>query len=426
MTEAFLQYVWQHQLAGRQFITTDGRNVSVVRTGERNHDAGPDFFNAHIVIDDIEWAGNVEVHVCTSDWKTHRHSQDKAYNNIVLHVVYEHDTEVLLENGKSPATIELKSFISPDILERYDTLMRKVDDEIIACADSLPKVPVFVRDSFMDRLLVERIEGKTEVVSRMLEESRGGWEQTCYWLMARYFGGRVNALAFELLAKSIDPRLLARWKDDPLRIEALLMGQSGLLNESFRDDYPRMLQGDYSALRSGAGLTPIEGHLWKFFCMRPLSFPTIRISQFAHLLSESSNLFSTLLTMDNAKEIIKLFNQTASDYWTNHYQFDVLTEKPTPKRVGTAQAMSLIINAWVPLLFVYGKAHGQQKYKDQALDLLHQLPAENNSIIRMWKEVGMTPDNAAKSQALLQLKNNYCNKGRCLDCSIGYHIIKNK
>lgn len=426
MTEAFLQYVWQHQLAGRQLFTTDGRKVSIVRVGELNRDAGPDFFNARVIIGDIEWAGNVEIHVHSSDWNLHRHSQDKAYNNIVLHVVYEHDAEIVLENGKRPTTVELKTFLSPELMERYDTLMRKVVDDGIACADNISNIPNFLLNNFFERLLVERIEAKTAVVRQLLDESKGSWEQTCYWLMARYFGGRVNAFAFELLAKSIEPRLLARWKDNPERIEALMMGQAGLLNGSFNDDYPRMLQGDYAALRVGASLTPIEGHLWKFYCIRPSSFPTIRISQFSRMMAESSNLFSTLLAMDNAKDLVRRFNQTANDYWSNHYRFDVKTEKSATKRVGTAQAVSLIINAWIPLLFVYGSSHGQQRYKDQALGLLQQLPAENNNVIRQWKEIGVTANDAGKSQALLQLKNNYCNSRRCLDCAIGYHIIKNK
>ena len=426
MTEAFLQYVWQHQLAGRQLVTTDGRKVSVVRVGDINRDAGPDFFNARIVIDDIEWAGNVEVHIHTSDWNAHRHSQDKAYNNLVLHVVYEHDAEITLENGKCPPTVEIKPYLDPSLLERYDTLMRRVYDESVACADEIPSVPQFVMDSMLDRILVERLEAKTDVVKRMLNESRGDWEQTCYWLMARYFGGRVNALAFELLAKSVDQRLLARWKDNPRRIEAILMGQAGLLNGYFNDEYPRMLQADYDALRTGASLNPIEGHMWKFYCLRPSSFPTIRISQFAHLLAESSNLFSTLLEMGDAKKIISLFNQAADDYWSTHYRFDKPSDKEVPKRIGTTQAMSLVINAWVPLLFVYGMTHGQQKYKDQALDLLRQLPAENNNIIRRWRQIGVTPTDAGRSQALLQLNNSYCKNHRCLDCAIGYHIIKSK
>ena len=408
-------------LQGREFTSTDGRALRIVRPGELNNDAGPDFFNARVDIDGVEWVGNIEVHVFTSDWNTHRHSQDKAYNNIVLHVVYEHDTEIVLQNGKRPVTLELKPYIAPDLIERYDSLARAKEE--IACAERVGEIPRFKVEGWLDRIVVERIEAKSEVVRRLLDESHGGWEQTCYWLMARYFGGRVNALAFELLAKATDQRLLARWKDNPKRLEALLMGQAGLLEGYFEDYYPRQLQADYESLRAGAGLQPIDGYLWKFYRVRPSGFPTIRISQFASLVACSSNLFATLLDMTDAEQIAALFNQPAAEYWTSHYRFDQPSSSH-PKTVGRMQAETLVINAWVPLLFVYGVVHGQQQYKEQALDLLQQLSLENNNIIRRWKAAGINADNAAQSQALLQLHNNYCQCHRCLECQIGFDLIK--
>ena len=228
MIEAFLQYVWQHQLLADGLTTTDGQPVDVLRAGDLNGDAGPDFFNARVRIGDMEWAGNVEVHVRTSDWKLHRHSSDAAYNNVVLHVVFEHDAEVTLQNGKVPPTLELRRFLHPSLVANYDSLMAPVADGSVPCAKRVGEVPPMIVRGFLQRLAVERVEAKTETVRRLLEESRGNWEHTCYCLMARYFGGKVNALPFELLAKATDQRLLARWKDDPMRIEALLMGQAGL------------------------------------------------------------------------------------------------------------------------------------------------------------------------------------------------------
>ena len=425
MTEAFLHYIWQHQMLGKGLTTTDGQPVVVHKAGELNRDAGPDFFNARVSVGDVEWAGNIELHLRTSDWKSHRHSQDKSYNGIILHVVYEHDCEICLESGRVPVTLELKPFINPAIVTVADslTLSPKAADSI-PCAQRLPDVPPFVVNAFLDRLTVERIEAKSEVVRRLLDESRGSWEQTCYWLMAHYFGGRVNALAFELLAKATDQRLLARWKDNPCRIEALLMGQAGFLDDYFEDDYPRQLQTDYEALRAGASLTPLDKSLWRFFCVRPSAFPTIRISQFANLLASSSNLFSTLLSLTDVRRIESLFSCRASDYWNNHYRFDQTTDKSVVKRMGRMQTDLLIINAWIPLLFVYGQVRGQQQYKDQALQLLQQLPPENNSIIRHFQAAGQNPSNAAQSQAFIQLKTNYCNSRRCFECHIGHHIIK--
>lgn len=424
MTEAFLHYIWHHQMLCTGLTTTDGQPVVVLRPGELNRDAGPDFFNARVSIGGVEWAGNIEIHLRSSDWKQHRHSSDKAYNSIILHVVYENDSRIVLENGKEPATLELKSFIHPSLVANYDALMTPSDPQTVPCVRRLPSVPPFIVHSFLDRLAVERIEAKSEVVRRLLDESRGNWEQTCYWLMAHYFGGKVNALPFELVAKATDSRFLARWKDNPRRIEALLMGQAGFLEGYFEDDYPRQLQADYEALRAGANLTPIDSYLWRFFRIRPSAFPTIRLSQFANLLATTANLFSRLLEITDVKEMERLFNCRAADYWDNHYHFDQPTEKKSVKRVGRMQADSLIINAWIPLLFVYGEVRGQQQYKEQALNLLQQIPAEDNSIVRRFAPAALVPENASQSQALIQLYTNYCSSRRCLDCRLGHAIIK--
>lgn len=424
MTEAFLQYIWQHQMISKPLETTDGQPVVVHRVGDLNRDAGPDFFNAHLSIDGVEWAGNIEVHLHSSDWNAHHHSLDKSYNNVILHVVYEHDCEIRLENGNIPPTLELRHFIHPALVANYDSLVQPPVSDGVPCAQRLPGVPSFIVNSCLDRLTVERIESKSQVVRRLLDESRGSWEQTCYWLIARYFGGKVNALPFELLAKATDQRLLARWKDNPRRIEALLMGQAAMLEGYFEDDYPRQLQADYEALRGGASLEPIGAYLWRFFRIRPSAFPTLRISQFANLVASSSNLFSTLLEITDVEEMEKLFDCRAADYWDNHYRFDQPTAKSTPKRLGRMQAELLIINAWVPLLFVYGEVRGQQQFKDQAVNLLQQLPAENNAVVRQYQLAGICPENAAQSQALLQLKSGYCSGRQCLRCSIGHSIIK--
>lgn len=424
MTESFLYYIWQHQMFADRLTTTDGQPVVCLRAGERNNDAGPDFIGARLRIGEVEWAGNVEIHVRTSDWRLHRHSQDPAYNNILLHVVYEHDCEIRMQNGRVPLTVELKPYLHPSIVENYDALMAPVPDMSVPCAKRLADVPQFVVSSMLERLVMERIEDKSDVARRLLDENHGGWEQTCYQLMAHYFGGKVNALPFELLAKVTDQRLIARWKDNPRRVEAILMGQAGLLEGYFEDEYPRLLQSDYDSLRRGAGIDHINVELWKFYRMRPSSFPTIRISQFARLVAGEPKLFTTLLDMSDVKEMERLFNQKADDYWTRHYQFDRVSQRPSVKRVGVSQARSLIINAWVPLLFLYGTLHGQQRYKDQAVKLLEGLPPEDNVIIRRWAEVGIHPSSAAESQALLQLYNNYCSVRRCLECRIGYTILK--
>lgn len=426
MTEAFLHYVWQHQMLTDGLTSTDGQPIVVQKAGQPNHDAGPDFFNAHISVGGVEWVGNVEIHMRASDWRRHGHSADAAYNNVVLHVVYEADCDIELQNGRRPLTLELKHFLHPAIVANYDSLTAPDLCEPPYCRRRLGDVAPVKVSVFLDRLAVERLEAKSQTVHRLLEESRGGWEQVCYWLVARYLGGTANAFAFELLAKATDLRLLARWKDNPRRVEALLMGQAGLLQGYFEDDYPRQLQADYEALQSGAGLRPMDSHLWKFYRLRPSAFPTIRISQLASLVCRTGNMFPTLLAMKDVDKMEDLFMCEAADYWRSHYQFDTTAASVGPKRVGKSQAHSLIINAWAPLLFVYGEAHGSQECKDQAIDLLSQLPPEDNAVIRRWRSSGVTAANAAESQALLQLDKNYCQSRRCLQCRIGYYIINHR
>lgn len=424
MTEAFLHYVWQHQMLDSGLTTTDGQPVVVLRAGDLNQDSGPDFFNARVRIGDVEWAGNIEVHTHTSDWHKHHHDSDAAYNNVVLHVVYEHDAEIQQANGKVPPTMELKGYLHPSLVANYDFLMAPADGDRIPCGSRIQEVPDFIIHSYLDRLTVERIETKAALVRRLHEESHGVWVQTCYWLMARYFGGKVNALPFELLAKVTDQRLLARWRDNRQRLEALLMGQAGLLEGFFNDEYPRALQADYGPLRSGANLQPIDSALWKFYRIRPSAFPTIRISQFADLMAKTTNLFSSLLQMTELRQLEDFLRCQAAPYWDNHYQLDQPANDNHTKSMGRMQADLIIINAWVPLLFVYGSQLGQQQYKEQAINLLQQLAPENNAVIRRWQQVGLSPANAAESQALLQLGSQYCTPRNCLQCRIGHHLLK--
>lgn len=420
--ESFLQYVWQHQLLEGELRTDEGLVVKVERPGLLNRDAGPDFFDARILIDGTLWVGNVEVHVKSSDWNAHKHSTDRAYDNVVLHVVFEHDTAITLQDCHQLPTLCIASNIPEPLWSNYEAIVNPPQPLAVPCQDYLGSLSPFVISSALERLTLERIEAKCDNVRRLLADSHGNWEETCYWLLAHYFGGKANSFPFELMARSTDQTLLARWRDRPQRIEAILMGQAGLLEGYFEDEYPRLLQSDYEALRQGAKLTPIAGYLWKFFRMRPYGFPTLRISQFAELICRSRNLFSQLLETTNAADIQKLFNVQASSYWDNHFQFD----KPSPgtvKRVGAAFVDLLIINAWVPLFFEYGNQHGLQNYKDQAVEILEQLKPEDNQILRQWRKAGVPPTNAAQSQALIHLHNNYCTQHLCLQCQIGYHCL---
>lgn len=405
--------------------TTGGLPVAVIGVGTLNKDAGPDFLDARIRIGDTLWAGNVEIHTKSSCWRQHQHEEDPKYNNVVLHVVWEKDGEASTQNGCTLPTLELRPFVSDEVFRKYERLTDPDSDDPIRCSRYLQEVEDWRVAGSMDRLAVERLERKSQEVRRLLADARGSWETCCYWLLARYFGGKANAFAFELLAKSCDQKLLARWKDNPMRVEALLMGQAGLLEGDFDDDYPQQLQADYEAIRYGCRLTPISGFLWKTFRLRPSSFPTLRISQFAMLVCRSSNLFQYMLEQRDVKKLQELFHVQASDYWYNHYQFDK-ESAPRPKHVGKDFVDMLIMNAWVPLLLEYGSQHAQEEYRDIALELLQQMAPENNHIERLWIQKGIRPQNAAQSQALLELYNEYCTAGRCPECQIGYQIIKKK
>lgn len=393
----------------------------VERAGELNRDAGPDFFDARVTIDGIRWAGNVEIHVRASDWKAHHHSEDKKYNNVILHVVYIHDADVVLENGKTVATVAVADNIPEHVWENYEELMSS--EESIACSSRLERIPDFLMHISQERLTVERMERKTDDARRLLDEARGSWEKACYWLTARYFGGKTNAFAFELLAKKTPMTIVAKKKDNPFRIESLYFGQAGLLEGDFDDEYPRAMQREYSYLRAAYNLRPMDGHLWKFLRLYPASFPTLRISQFACLMAWSHGLFSKLLESRDVRELRLLFDVETSDYWQTHYIYDN-ESRVRSRKLGKMAIDRLLINAWAPLLFEYGVMHDDQSRKDQAFALLRQLPAERNKIISLWENAGVKPSNAAESQALIELYNEYCMKKRCLECQLGGRVLK--
>lgn len=423
MNEAFLHYCWKYRLLKNELFTTDNQQVTILRSGDVNHDAGPDFFNAHLKIGDTEWAGTVEIHLRSSDWNLHKHSSDKRYNNVILHVVHEHDCEIELENGHTVTTLELKDQLLEGVWEKYQTLTHPALSFTIPCSGSIESIPQFTIGTYLQRLAAERLEEKSEAARRLLSESGNSWETCCYWLMARCFGGKVNALPFELLAKSVDMRILAKIKDSRFRIEALFFGQAGMLEENFSDEYPKQLKKEYEYLRKIYNLKPLDSYLWKFFRVRPQGFPTIRISQFSDFIFKSSSLFSKLLSTSETKKLLSFFEVSTSEYWETHYHFDKPVHK---KKNGLSRdfASSILVNAWCPMLLLYGNTTGQESHKENSLRILESLECEDNKIIREWQKLGLAPQNALHSQALIQLYNGYCTKRRCLECQIGFKIIK--
>lgn len=425
MTEAFLQYAWRFRLLNNCLETFDGEPVKVISPGDLNTDAGPDFYNAKLVVGDITWVGTVEIHVRSSDWYLHGHDSDKQYHNVILHVVFEHDRDVFLQNGRKLPVLLAQNFLSENVLANYESLMSHSISSSISCSSFVGTIPEFILDSFLERLSVERIEKKTNDVKRILGECADDWELTTFLMTAHYLGGKVNGLPFEQLAKSLNRNVLARWRDNPQRIEALLMGQAGFLDCDFKDDYPSALKLDYESLALGLNLPKMDSSQWKFFRIRPNSFPTIRISQFSNLISKTPHFFSSLLCAECVGQLMDLLSIEASDYWTSHYRFDVLS-KPCKKRLGESLVRSVLINAWIPILFEYGKSHSMPKYIDLAVNFLSNLEPEVNNVVRLWSQLGVPIKSSAHSQGALHLYENYCVHKRCLDCRIGYHCLNSR
>jgi hypothetical protein len=420
MKEEFLQFIWKYGLFTKSGLkTVDGRSIEIISSGQPNSDSGPDFFNAKIRIGETTWAGNIEIHQKSSHWFQHKHDINAAYDNVILHVVELHDKPVQVKNHELP-TFEIT--YPDEILENYEQFLKS--ERWIACEERLSEVDPFILRFWFSSLMIERLQSKTGDILNILEQNKNNWNETFYQLLARNFGMKTNALPFELLAKSLPLQLLSKHKNDLFQIEALLFGQSGLLNETLLgDDYYLSLRKEYSYLYKKYSLSGIEAHLWKFMRLRPINFPTVRIAQLAMLIHHSSALFSQILETENPEDLRKLFDVKASGYWDTHYRFNKTSEENRPKVLGETAFNNLVINTIVPLLFVYGDQHLDQAMKDRALFLLEKLAPEENQIIRKWNNSGIESRSAFETQALLQLKNNYCDHKKCLYCQLGAKII---
>lgn len=421
MTEDFLYYQWKYKLIDPNQRLTSGETIVIIDPGQRNENSGPDFFNARIRIGDTLWAGNVEIHVLSSDWMNHGHQHDKAFDNVILHVVYRHDREIRNKNRFPIPTLELEGKISTELFAVYQQLM--INRSWIPCAHLLPYASLLAVHGWLDRLIVERQERKVAEIRQSLVFTGNDWNESFYQLLGKNFGFRVNAVAFHLLVKSLPLSIINRHKGDHFQIEALLFGQAGMLKQGYRSQYYLKLKREYEFLSAKYSLSPMDGHVWKFMRMRPSNFPTLRISQFAALLSGSSFLFSTILEVESFNELQKLFKVKASQFWDTHYTFK--TRSPVRgKMLGTAAVQLILINTMIPFLYLYGKDKNKEELCQRALRFLEQIPGERNSISRKWEELNMPVRSAYHTQALLELKERYCQRKRCLECVIGNSILK--
>ena len=419
MKEDFLHFVWKHRLFNKSNLkSTTGDSLEIISTGTHNFDSGPDFFNAKVRIGKTIWAGNIEIHQKSSDWYMHKHNENESYNNVILHVVEKADRKVFV-NDKELVCLELKY---PEKLKsNYFQLLES--EQWIACQERFHLIDPFEVKFWAGALLSERLLSKTDEIKAILQQNKNEWNETFYQLLARNFGMKTNAVPFELLAKAIPLNILSKHKNNLFQIEALLFGQSGLLNEELiGDDYFLKLRDEYSFLYKKYKLKPIEGHLWKFMRLRPANFPTIRISQFARLIFKSTFLFSKILETEDMKQLELFFEVESSEYWANHYRFNKPSEN-VPRKLGVSSFRNIVINTITPVLFIYGELNDKTNLKDRAIRFLDEIPAEENSVTEKWAELGIRAQSAFESQALLQLKKNYCKNKKCLNCRLGAKII---
>jgi hypothetical protein len=421
MTEDFLHFVWKFKLPGQNCHTAVGEVLHLLKPGDHNHDAGPDFINAQVKIGDTLWAGNIEIHIRSSDWKRHRHQFDEAYDNIILHVVFEDDLPVRRKSGELIPTLVLKDILHPGMYETYNYFLN--NHLWIPCAFRLPEVKSLVVSDWLTALSVARLERKATELEGILEYSGGDWNQAFYESLAGTLGFKINKLPFEQMARQTPLQCIEKNKDQLFQVESILFGQAGLLDGLYRDEYPKLLKKEYLHQKNKFSLKPVSGHLWKFLRLRPNNFPTVRLAQLAMILHERAHLFSEIIENPEYKHLNGLFSVGVSDYWKDHYYFD-RPSKVMSKKISSLTAELIMINNVVPFLFLYGKMKGKQVFCDKAVNLLESLSPESNSVTRKFTEFGIEPDSASQSQGLLELKANFCDLKKCLECRIGVELLK--
>lgn len=416
-----MQYVWKHRLwRSEDMVTNTGKKVRVVDPGLLNTDAGPDFFNAKIEIDGHMWVGNVEMHYRATDWKRHHHDSDKAYDSVILHVVAKDDAPVRRTNGELIPQLVLE--VSPQFNADYASLVGATIE--VPCATKIKQVPHLTIVEWVEGLAFERLHGKVERIHQLLDSFNGSWEDVCYVTLARNFGFGINNDAFERLARRTPLRLLGKHSDSVLQIEALLFGQAGMLDaqKPGMDSYYNQLCTEYAFLSNKFQLTPMEKESWKLFRIRPQNFPYRRIAMLAQFIEGGFRMMNRILEAEGEKEMRALFEVELSGYWTKHYTFG----KPNERATATLSRNSIdiiLINTVAPLLYAYGELTGNYEMTDKAIKLLEDLRAESNSIVSHFVAYGIDCPDALTSQALVQLKREYCDARKCIYCKIGHHLL---
>lgn len=421
MKEDFLHYVWKFQKFDRcEFHTTNNEKFHIRNKGSHNLNSGPDFFNSQIELEGQVWAGNVEIHIKSSDWYAHGHETDPAYDNVILHVVWEHDAEIFRNDGSKIPTFVVKEHIPKNTLEQYQKLFSK-EKKWINCETDFETVEDFIIENWLERIYFERLQKKESQLLKELEDSQNHWESLLFRMLCKNFGLKVNGDSFFSIAKSVDFSVVKKCSKERQDLEALLMGQAGLLEGHNEDWYFKTLKVQYGYLKHKFGLRNENVIVPKFFRLRPPNFPTLRLAQFAMLYFELDNLFSKVIAIQDIKDFYELFNICGSDYWDTHYNFGV-SSLERKKRISKSFVDLLIINTIIPLKFCYAMQQGSD-ISEEILNLASRISSEENTIVKKFNSLRHISKNAYQSQALLQLKAEYCDNNKCLQCAIGNLII---
>jgi hypothetical protein len=422
MKEDFLHYLWQHKkFRFTHLQTTKGEPITILHSGQYLQLAGPDFFNAQLIIANQKWAGNIEIHLKSSDWYVHHHQNDDHYNNVILHVVWEHDTAVFRKDNSEIPVLELKSYVTSEEINNYNALL--TPKSWIFCEKQLVSFDKFVLSNWLERLFFERLERKSIHIEQLLQDTENDWEAVLFCLLAKNFGLNTNGDSFYKMAKSIPFHIVRKEALEVNYLESLFFGQAGMIPNTVEDTYLKELQAQYDYLAIKYKLErpiiePIE-----FFKHRPDNFPTIRIAQLSMLYHLQRNLFSSIFAVTTSKEIYQIFDVAVSRYWKTHYNFDKSSPKKE-KSLSKAFIDLVIINTIVPLQFAYSKSQGKD-ISEQLLTIINTIAPEKNAIIDKFQSFGIISKSAFETQSLLQLKNDYCNAKKCLQCAVGIALIKN-
>jgi hypothetical protein len=421
MKEDFLHYLWKFKKFDTLNLKTfNGEEITIVNVGQYLELAGPDFFNAQIVIGDQKWAGNVEIHLKSSDWYVHHHERDSGYENVILHVVWEHDTEIFRSNNTEIPVLELKKYVDAATIANYQSLM--TPKSWIFCEKQIRDIDEFTMQNWQERLFFERLERKSKPIYDLLQQTNNDWEAVLFCLLAKNFGLNTNGEIFLKIAQSIPFSIIRKESFEVENLEALLLGTAGLLDSEKEDNYFKDLKFRYFYLLHKYQIEKKIVEPVQFFKHHPDNFPTIRLSQLANLFRSQQSLFSKISTSTSVKSIYETFEVSASNYWQNHYQFDKESPKKK-KQLSKAFIDLIVINTIIPLQFAYAKSQGKEISED-LIQLLNDVSPEKNAIMDKFSSFGIKSKNAFETQSLLQLKNEYCNKSRCLECSIGMELLK--